>query len=137
MGQEEKLKHKIYDAVSGFTGGAPVTLHASGTQAAVVTTEHVVATAAVEGRFTFHVDTVNMIDGDVLELRIYQIILSGGASRVAYLMTYYGAQPTDALIKISKVVPNDLVEANALRFTLLQSFGAAGRNFPWKVLRIA
>jgi len=39
---------------------------------------------AVAGTFTLHVDTVNMVAGDVVELRIYQIVLTGGTRRVAY-----------------------------------------------------
>ncbi len=110
-----------------------VTLYASGTQLAVITTEHVLSAPNAVGTYTLHVDTINMAAGDVVELRVYQIILTGGTSRVAYLMTYYGAQPTDDVIKISVPIGNDLAEANALKFTLKQTFGT-GRNFPWKVL---
>ena len=110
------------------------TLYASGTQATVITTEHFLSSPAVAGRFTLHVDKAAMAANDVLELRVYQMVLTGGASRVAHFMTYYGAQPADELIAISPKISNDLVEANALRFSLTQTFGV-GRDFPWKVLR--
>lgn len=110
-----------------------VTANASGTQSATVTTEHTLADVAVAGVFTLHVDTVNMIAGDVLELRIYQIILTSGTRRVAYIGAYYGAQPTDDIIKISVPIGNELTDAGSLRFTLKQTFGTS-RNFPWKVL---
>lgn len=111
-----------------------VTAQGSGTQTATVTTEHTLLDVAVAGTFTLHVDTVNMVDGDVLELRIYSIGLTGGTRRVTYFQPFYGAQPTDDVMKISVPISNDLTDAGSLRFTLKQAFGTS-RNFPWKVLR--
>ena len=88
------------------------------------------------GVFTWHVDTVNLADGDVVELRVYQMVLTAGTARVAYLMIYYGNQPTDDEIKISVPISNELGDATSLRFSLKQTFGT-GRSFPWKVLRHA
>lgn len=110
-----------------------VTAAGSGTQAATVTTEHTLLDVATAGVYTFHVDTVNMIAGDVLELRIYQIILTAGTRRVAYIGSFSGVQPTDDVIKVSVPLGNELTDAGALRFTLKQTFGTS-RNFPWKVL---
>jgi hypothetical protein len=91
---------------------------------------------AVAGTFTFHVDAVNMAAGDVLELRIYQMVLTGGTRRVAYFQLYYGAQSVNDLIKISVPISNELTDSGALRFTLKQTVGT-GRAFPWKVLKYA
>lgn len=113
-----------------------VTADASGTQTATVTTEHTLDDVATAGVFTFHVDTVNMVAGDVLELRIYQIVLTGGTRRVAYFGSFAGVQPTDDLIKIFVPISNELTDAGSLRFTLKQTFGTS-RNFPWKVLKHA
>lgn len=113
-----------------------VTAQASGTQTATVTTEHFLSSPNVAGTFTLHVDTVNMAAGDVLELRVYQMVLTGGTQRVAYFAAYAGVQATDDLIKISVPISNELTDANALRFSLKQTFGT-GRNFPWKVLKYA
>lgn len=110
-----------------------VTAYASGTQSATVTTEHFLSSPNVAGTYTLHVDTVNMVAGDVLELRIYQMVLTGGTQRVAYYARYDGAQPTDDLIKISVPISNELTDTNALRFSLKQTYGTS-RNFPWKVL---
>jgi len=110
-----------------------VTAQGSGTQTATVTTEHTLLDVAVAGVFSFHVDTINMVAGDVLQLRIYQIILTGGTRRVAYFTEYIDAQNADDLIKISVPVANELTDAASLRFTLKQSAGTS-RNFPWKVL---
>lgn len=113
-----------------------VTLHASGTQTASVGTEHSLTGVSVAGVFTLHVDTANMVNGDVLELRVKQIILTGGTKRVVYMDTFYGAQPTDDIGKVSIPIGNELTDTNSLEFTLKQTFGT-GRNFPWKVLKYA
>ena len=111
-----------------------VTAYASGTQSATVTTEHFLSSPNVAGTFTLHIDTVNMVAGDVLELRIYQMILTGGTQRVTYMQRYSGVQPTDDVIKISVPISNELTDTNSLRFSLKQTFGTS-RNFPWKVLK--
>lgn len=110
-----------------------VTAYAQNTQSATVTTEHFLSSPNVAGTFTLHVDTVNMVAGDVLELRVYQMVLTGGTQRVAYYARFDGAQPTDDLIKISVPISNELTDTNSLRFSLKQTFGTS-RNFPWKVL---
>jgi hypothetical protein len=110
-----------------------VTAQGSGTQSATVTTEHTLLDVAVAGTFTLHVDAVNMVAGDVTELRIYQIVLTGGTRRVAYYAKFDGVQPTDDVIKISVPISNELTDSGSLRFTLKQTLGTS-RNFPWKVL---
>lgn len=107
---------------------------AHGTQTATVTTEHDVADVNVAGVFTFHVDTVNMVAGDILELRVYQMTLTSGTKRVAFFQQYQGAQLTDDLIKVSLPIGNELTDSTSLSFTLKQTFGT-GRAFPWKVLQ--
>lgn len=114
-----------------------VTAQGSGTQSATVTTEHTLLDVAVAGTFSLHVDKINMVAGDVLELRVYQIILTGGTRRVAYYSgVIEGAQPADDMIVISVPVSNELTDSGSLRFTLLQVAGTS-RNFPWKVLKYA
>jgi len=113
-----------------------VTAQGSGTQAATVPTEHTLLDVAVAGTYTLHVDTVNMVALDVVELRIYQMVLTAGTRRVAYIARFEGAQPVDDLIKISVPISNELTDAGALRFTLNQTFGTS-RSYPWKVLRYA
>lgn len=113
-----------------------VTAFASGTQTATVTTEHFLSSPNVVGTFTLHVDTVNMVAGDVLELRVYQMVLTGGTQRVAYCFRYEDVQPTDDIIKVSIPVSNELTDTNSLRFSLKQAAGTS-RNFDWKVLKYA
>lgn len=105
----------------------------SGTQTATVTTEHTLLDVAVAGVYTLHVDKNAMVAGDALELRIYQIVLTGGTRRVAFIGTFSGVQPADDLIAVSVPIANELTDAGSLRFTLKQTTGTS-RAFPWKVL---
>lgn len=111
-----------------------VTAQGSGTQTATISTEHTLLDVAVAGTFTLHVDANAMTAADVTELRVYQIVLTGGTRRVAYYARYEGAQPTDDQIKISVPISNELTDAGAIRFTLTQTAGT-GRAYPWKVLK--
>ena len=111
-----------------------ISLFASGTQTAVISTEHFLSSPNVAGVYTLHVDTVNMVAGDIIELRVYQIVLTGGTARQAYFSAFYGAPPSYDTIKISVPISNDLTDTNSLRFSLTQTAGT-GRNFPWKVLQ--
>lgn len=113
----------------------PVTAHASGTQTATVGTEHTLDDVAVAGSFQLMVDMVNMVAGDLVELRVYRIVLTGGTRRVVYFERFGGAQPTDDMIKESLPVSNELTDAGSLRFTLKQVQGTS-RTYPWKVLQI-
>lgn len=111
-----------------------VTAQGSGTQTATVTTEHTLLDVAVAGVFTLHVDTNAMVAGDALELRVYQIVLTGGTRRVAYFGGRFGDADANDGILVSEPIANELTDAGSLRFTLKQTTGTS-RNFPWKVLK--
>lgn len=111
-----------------------VTAFATGTTTPTVGVENFLSSPNVAGVYTFHIDTVNMVAGDVLQIRVYQIILTTGTSRVAYISSYQGAQLADDLIKVSVPIGNDLTDTNSLRFSINQTFGTA-RAYPWKVLQ--
>lgn len=113
-----------------------VTAQSTGTQTATIGTEHTLLDIAIAGTFTLHVDANAMVAGDIVELRVYQIILTGGTRRVAYFQVYSGAQPADDKIKISVPISNELTDAGSIRFTLKQTAGT-GRSFDWKVLKYA
>lgn len=107
----------------------------SGTQAAVISTEHFLANVNVEGKFTGILDVSAMADGDILELRAYQVPLTAGTPRVVDIIYLYGAQPTDQLILEWGVdLKNELTDAQSLRYSLKQTHGV-GRSYPWKVIR--
>lgn len=115
-----------------------VTAHASGTLTATGGgVEDFLTSPNVAGTFTLHVDTNAMVAGDVIELRVYQMVLTGGTQRVAYVARYEGEQPADDKIKISVPISNELTDANALRFSLTQKGAGTDKAFPWKVLRYA
>lgn len=110
-----------------------VTAYASGSQACTVTTEHFLSSPNVAGTFTLHVDLQPAVALDVFELRVYQMILTGGTTRVVYFARYDDAQSADDLIKISVPISNELTDTNALRFSIKQTRGTS-RTIPWKVL---
>lgn len=112
----------------------PAAAQGLGTQLATIGTEHTLLDVAVAGTFTLHVDKINMAGGDALELRVYQIVLTGGTRRVVYKGSWIGVQDADDMIAISIPISNELADAGSLRFTLKQTSGT-GRNYPWKVLK--
>lgn len=112
-----------------------VTAQGSGTQVATVTTEHTLLDVAVNGVFQLVVDCVNMVAGDAVELRVYQIVLTGGTRRVAMYQSFFDAQPADDVAKIAVPISNELTDAGSLRFSLKQTLGTS-RSFPWKVLKL-
>lgn len=108
-----------------------VTVEASGTQTATVTTEHTLSTETGAKTFVLIVDTSAMVKGDVLELRIKTRVLTGGTDRLVYISPpYAGVQTGDEAgpIKISVPVPS----AFSCVFTLKQTLGT-GRAYPWAV----
>mgnify|MGYP001585910122 CR=1 FL=1 len=111
-----------------------VTLQTSGTQAMTVGTEHSLASITVTGAFTFEVDLSAMVAGDIVELRVYKIILTAGTKRLLYFAAYYGAQPTHDLTKVSVPIGNELADTNSLECSIKQTFGTS-RSAPWKILR--
>jgi hypothetical protein len=116
-----------------------VTAQGTGTQTSVIGTEHTLLDIAVAATFTLHVDLVNMADGDVLLLRWYQIVLTGGTRRCVYLQNFVDAQGGDNTyprIAISVPISNELTDSGSLRATLQQTAGSA-RNYDWKVLKYA
>jgi Ca2+-binding RTX toxin-like protein len=128
-----QVGNDILIAASG-SGGSTVIAAGSGSQTAVINTEHTLLSINVAGSYTLHVDKNVMTAGDVLELRIYQIVLTGGTTRVTKVYEFSGVQLADDLVFSSRVFGNELTDTDSLKFTLKQTFGT-GRVFPWKVLK--
>lgn len=72
-------------------------------------------------------DLNNLANGDVLEVRIYTKVLSGGTERVAYSRRYKNVQMTKIVYSVP--VPADI----SYKATLKQTAGT-GRTFPWSIL---
>jgi hypothetical protein len=106
------------------------TLSSSGTTAALtITSETTLVTDSNNATFVLEVDTSNLVNGDLLEIRLYTITLSGGALVQAWKGTYQHAQLNNH--KISPPIASD----QSLKCTLNQQAGT-GRTFAWKLLRI-
>lgn len=111
------------------------TAHATGTSSQTSAgAEQIQSAPAVAGAFQFIVDLTLMAAGDVIYIRAYQIVLTGGTSRKTYFHGMYGAQPTESLVWVSIPLSNELTDANSLQFGIEQPFGTA-RALPWKVLK--
>lgn len=102
----------------------------SGSQTAVISTEHNLGTAiTAAGVYVLVVDTSNMANGDTLELRAKTKAKTGSTQRQAYFATYVHAQAD--LNKYSVPIPVD----TELQFTLKQTVGT-GRTFDWNILSL-
>lgn len=105
------------------------TLESSGTQTATLTTEHTLATLAGSKMYQAFIDCVNLVDDEIVTVKIKTKVLSGGVTRTLQSVTY-NAQ--DANINpIMLLAP--LLSEQEYVVTLEQNNGT-GRSFPWKIL---
>lgn len=111
-----------------------VTVEASGSQAATVTTEHTLATIAGPGVYQAKIDCSVLQAGDVVELRIKGPALGSGTTRVQHYAGFAGVQPADDAMKTSVPFVVDSAAGNHT-VTLTQSFGTS-RTFPWTILKL-
>lgn len=102
---------------------------ANGSQTAVISTEHTLATDITGQTYVLVVDCANLAMGDTVELRVYTKCRSGGTERLAYLRSYTNTQ--GELIKYSVPIPADI----SCKATLTQTAGT-GRVFEWSLLRV-
>jgi hypothetical protein len=104
------------------------TVDNSGSQTAVIGTEHTLDSPTTNATYVFSVDTVNLTLGDLVELRCYDMV-DGTNFRQMWKGSYQNAQINNA-----KASPPLAVTTQA-KFTLKQTAGT-GRAFPWSVRRI-
>lgn len=107
--------------------------HASGSQTAVIGTEHVLNTTTPEttdGVFQMFVDVANMVAGDVLELRVKEKCRTGDTIRQILISTMAGVQSDPLWVSPSFVL------LHGWDFTLKQTAGT-GRAFPWSIRKVA
>jgi hypothetical protein len=107
-------------AVAEVTGGS---------QTAVINTEHTLATSTTGKTYVLCVDCTNMVNGDILELRIKTKPRSGGTSTLAYIANYADVQSCP--VKYSVPVP-----ANIELVATLKQVAGTGRAFIWALLSI-
>lgn len=106
-----------------------VAVNTSGSQTAVISTEHDLATVTSAKVLQLVVDVSAMVSIDVLELRIYGKARTGDTERLLYFATF--AQPQTLALVASLAV----VSPHHARFTLKQTAGT-GRAFPWAVYEL-
>lgn len=100
----------------------------SGSQTAIIDTEHILDTETIAGTYILVVDMSNLAAGDVVTLRIKTKCNSSASSALAYSVTFANAQ-TD-INKYSVPVPID----TEIICTLKQTSGT-GRDFNWNLLK--
>lgn len=101
----------------------------SGSQTAVIDTEHTLATVTDAGTYQLVVDTNAMVLDDVLELRIYGKARTGDTEREIFAATFADVQAQ----KLKTSIP--VVSPHHAKFTLKQTNGT-GRAFPWAVYEL-
>lgn len=106
-----------------------VTVESSGTQTATISTEHSLATPTGAKVYQLIVDLNNLANGDVLELRVKQKVLSAGTVREFLVGTYANVQTQ----KIAASIP--VTAPQGAEFTLKQTAGT-GRAFDWAVVSL-
>lgn len=100
-----------------------------GTQTATIGTEHTLATSTTGKTYVLFVDTVNMVNGDELELRLKTKGRTGNSSQLAYIATYSHIQT--APNKYSIPVP-----ANIELVATLKQLTGTGHTYIWALLSI-
>lgn len=106
-----------------------LTVAASGTQTATLTTEHTLATVTDPGVYALNVDTANLANGETLTLRLKVKTLSGGTSRQGYEAIFKHAQSEPSKFSVGVPVAVELVAT-------LQQDGGTGRAFPWSLMKL-
>jgi hypothetical protein len=104
-------------------------VESSGTQTAVIATEHTLAAPATSKTRVLRVDLGAMVSGDIVELRIKSAVLSAGTVRDQYYQTYANAIG----VPIIESVP--ITSTQGATFTLKQTAGT-GRAYPWAVITL-
>ena len=105
------------------------TLSSSGTQTAVINTEHTLYNPTTNKWFSGWVDLTNMVSGDTVELRVYAIAKTAGSYIQYWIQVYTDAQ-TNPLVHIPSY-PSDI----GWKLTLKQTAGTA-RTYDWRVYEV-
>lgn len=106
-----------------------VTITASGSQVAVIGTEHTLSNPTTNKYFTSYIDLTNMTVTDTVEIRVYVIAKTSG-SYIQYYMSSYSGIQASPLVYIPSL-PSDL----GYKLTLKQTAGT-GRTYDFKVYEI-
>lgn len=107
---------------------------ASGTQAATIGTEHTLydETGNEGGAYDAFIDGANMASGDIVEVRVYAKLLSGGTLHRVYYAKYTNSQDDEPRRKSPIIYIPAITVAKEWKLTLKQTAGT-GRNFDFIV----
>ncbi|SRR6266496_5686980 len=105
-------------------------LTASGTQTAVIGTEHTLNNPTGSKWYSAYVDLTNMASGDNTELRVYVLVKVAGSYTQYYIHTYTDSQSPNMLVYVPPF-PSDL----GYKLTLKQTAGT-GRAYDWRVYEV-
>lgn len=110
-------------------------VYEEGSQTTSGTTEHFLGTDndATDGVFTHIVDLSDMVDGDVLVIRLYEKARSADTVRCIKPWILRDAQPTDALLWVSPVLPF----AHNRRFSVQATAGTIVLPFSVRYVAVA
>lgn len=92
-------------------------------------TEQTLTTQTTAATYVLVTDTANMVNGDMIELRLKTKARSGGTSRQAYVVTYQNVQGNPN--KYSVPVP-----ANVEIVATIKRVGGSDRAYPWGLLSL-
>lgn len=108
------------------------TVHASGTQAATLDTEHTLSTITAVGIYLLMVDDAARVAGETLTLKAKSKVLSGGTQRLMreIIISPAAASGEPAIVDIPRPCGD-----GELQYTLTQS-GGTGRSYPWTILKL-
>lgn len=105
------------------------TLEASGTQTAVINTEHTLATIVTSKTLFPEVDISALAAGEYVEIKVKTKTLSGGVTRISFGGIFSWL---DALV--NPIVVGDPIISDIEYLVTLKQLNGTGRAFPWKVL---
>lgn len=104
-----------------------IAVESSGSQTAVIGTEHNLATPSTSKTRALLVDAANLVASETLELRVYGPVLTAGTNSLIRIVSYTGALAEPHIQGVPIVMP----QSGTL--SLKQTTGT-GRAFPWAVV---
>lgn len=110
-----------------------VSEHGSGTQSAVIDTEHFLGTdpESTDGAFQFVVNLANMARGDELEIRVYEAALPGDTSSEQAVIWHFLHEQNDTIF-----ISPAMILLHRWRFSIKQTAGT-GRSYKWSIRKVA
>lgn len=106
-----------------------VTVKTEGSQTAVISTEHTLATITDSGAYVLCVDLANLALGDTVELRVKTKLTSGDTLQLAYEASYFNNQAVLNVYAPPVASPIEYVAT-------LKQIGGTGRAFIWAIYQL-